>query len=414
MHFNSKLFLPLIVAIVGCYAKASENPCTVNGQKGVCLKKSECKMYSGQKGSSKAYEFNGGKYSCPNDPDADVWCCVKTVDTLINGKGVIDGRCLNTKECQGNKQTVSTPECPGSNNVKLCISGYKNTGGGGSSGNYGKPSESACRVGNQKGVCIKKGDCKMYTGQKGSSKAYEFNGNNYSCPNDKDPDVWCCVKDVTVYDNGKYVKGECLNTSDCSGKTYNYPECPGSEKVKLCLPNSGGNGGGNGGSSGSISIKSTRFAQCDYGWGSFQYDNCRECTICNWGCLVCTLTTAYNQLQGKNETPKSMCEKRLITFYNQGDVDGFTYSRLGFTQYPNPSLKLIYDTLKKGKVVPFGSSKPNAQHWVTVYGFNGNPNNLQYSDFLIHDPGDTNRSNLQQLLNDYYNSYGSTECLIYN
>ncbi|ORX43661.1 hypothetical protein BCR36DRAFT_586598 [Piromyces finnis] len=410
MRFNSKSFLPLLAAISGCYGAASEYTCTVGTQKGVCLKKSQCVMYSGQKGSAKPYEFNGSKYSCPNDPDADVWCCIKTVSTLKNGKEVLDGRCLNTSECTGSKKTVDTAECPGSNKVKLCISGYKSSTT--TPTTYPKASERACRVGTKKGVCVSKSQCVMNSGQSGSANAYEYNGSSYSCPYDSDPNVWCCVKDVNVYDNGKSVKGTCLNINDCSGKTVSNA-CPGSSNVKLCLPSTS-SGSSSGGSSGSITINSTRIAQCDSKWGSFYYDNCSGCTICNWGCLICSLTEAYNQINGKSETPQTMCNNKKITFVNEGDVDGATYSRLGFTKYSNPSLSTVYNSLKKGYVVPFGSSKPGNQHWVVVYGFNGDPNNLKYSDFLIHDPGSSNRSNLQHLLNDYYNSSGSTTCLIYS
>ena len=45
--------------------------------------------------------------------------CKNSVYRLRDGKTNKNGRCLNIKECTGEK--INTYECPGSNNVKLCV-----------------------------------------------------------------------------------------------------------------------------------------------------------------------------------------------------------------------------------------------------------------------------------------------------
>ncbi|ORX80761.1 hypothetical protein BCR32DRAFT_327578 [Anaeromyces robustus] len=150
MRFNFKL-LSILLAAPAAFGYIDQ-PCNAgNYGKGVCVKKSECTMYRNQKGSVTAYTGYAPNWPCPNDPD-DVICCVKTVSRLINGKnvssisgvksGTTSGRCLNTSNCSGIK--VTTPECPGSNRVMLCVD--KATGGGGGGGstlgqqivNYGR------------------------------------------------------------------------------------------------------------------------------------------------------------------------------------------------------------------------------------------------------------------------------------
>jgi len=86
-----------------------------------------------------------------------------------------------------------------------------------------------------KGVCIKSSDCNMYDGQDGSITKYSGSAPNWPCPDDPD-DVICCVKKVTILRDGKTKKkGRCLNTSQCITSTVSTSECPGSQRVKLCL-----------------------------------------------------------------------------------------------------------------------------------------------------------------------------------
>jgi len=93
-----------------------------------------------------------------------------------------------------------------------------------------------CSAGsNGRGVCIKSNKCVMYSGQQGKIIRYSGSAPNWPCPNDPD-DVICCVKEVTQLRDGKTKRsGRCLNVSECSGETVSTAECPGSNKVKLCI-----------------------------------------------------------------------------------------------------------------------------------------------------------------------------------
>ena len=85
--------------------------------KGICVEKSSCTLYGKQIGT--AYYYNGKtpEWLCPNDPP-DVICCVKRITTLRDGTKM-EGKCKNVRQCKGT--VVDTFECPGSDNVKLCV-----------------------------------------------------------------------------------------------------------------------------------------------------------------------------------------------------------------------------------------------------------------------------------------------------
>ena len=87
------------------------------------------------------------------------------------------------------------------------------------------------------GVCVKKSSCTLYGRQQGRAISYAGRAPNWPCPNDPS-NVICCVKVVTRLKNGVANKeGRCLNVNQCKGTTINTGECPGSNKVKLCITN---------------------------------------------------------------------------------------------------------------------------------------------------------------------------------
>ena len=122
MNYVLKLLIVLLVTQFSF--SYIDQPCDggSNG-KGVCVLETDCIMYSGQKGSAIAYAGSAPNWPCPNDPN-DVICCVKTLTQLKDGTAT-NGRCLNINECSGS--TIDTAECPGSDNVKLCVSGLFGT-----------------------------------------------------------------------------------------------------------------------------------------------------------------------------------------------------------------------------------------------------------------------------------------------
>jgi len=115
------LALPLAFAYIDQPCKAG-----IYGE-GVCVKKSDCKMYPGQIGKVTPYVGRAPNWPCPNDP-ADVICCVKRVRRLRDGKTKVNGRCKNIEKCPLSSYTrIDTFECPGSDRVKLCVPKKKTT-----------------------------------------------------------------------------------------------------------------------------------------------------------------------------------------------------------------------------------------------------------------------------------------------
>jgi len=106
------LILPIIFALSGLNEK-----CYVESEKkyGVCVNKSNCKMLNSQKGRANYYPD-----LC--ESSSDIQCCIKTVTTLRNGEELTsEGLCQNIKDCPENSNTRYTDECPGSNDIKLCV-----------------------------------------------------------------------------------------------------------------------------------------------------------------------------------------------------------------------------------------------------------------------------------------------------
>ena len=98
-----------------------EQPCDgCSNGRGVCVQESDCIIYQGQKGSAISYAGSAPNWPCPEDGN-DVICCIKTVTQLLDGTST-NGRCLNINECSGT--TIDTPECPGSEQVKLCVNTF--------------------------------------------------------------------------------------------------------------------------------------------------------------------------------------------------------------------------------------------------------------------------------------------------
>ena len=108
-----------IITLVSLVFSYIDQPCNAGEYgNGVCVKRSSCTLYGNQIGFVHAYAGSAPRWPCPNDP-SDVICCVKHVTRLRDGITYKTGNCLNVNQCKGN--VVNTAECPGSNNVKLCV-----------------------------------------------------------------------------------------------------------------------------------------------------------------------------------------------------------------------------------------------------------------------------------------------------
>jgi uncharacterized protein YraI len=115
--------LYIIITLLVSIFSYIDQPCSAGKYgNGVCVKKSSCTLYGRQQGTVFSYVGKAPNWPCPNDP-SDVICCVKEVTRLKDGVTNKKGRCLNINQCKGS--TINTGECPGSNNVKLCVANTK-------------------------------------------------------------------------------------------------------------------------------------------------------------------------------------------------------------------------------------------------------------------------------------------------
>jgi len=110
----------IILPVTFALSKLYEN-CYVESESkyGVCVNKNNCKMLEGQKGNAKLYQgFCEGS--------SEIQCCIKTVTTLTNGTNLPnEGTCKNVNECPTNSNTLYSDQCPGNNDVKLCVPNSK-------------------------------------------------------------------------------------------------------------------------------------------------------------------------------------------------------------------------------------------------------------------------------------------------
>lgn len=161
---------------------------------------------------------------------------------------------------------------------------------------------------------------------------------------------------------------------------------------------------------GSINLNTKEYKQYNY-----EYEYVRgcspACTIHRYGCLITSITMALNQIEKKNYTPVDVA--KIMSFNSDGDATYYGSSNFKATRHSNTqqALQAILKSLKNGRIAIFGSSGASGWHFVAVYGYTGNSKSpLNSNDFLIHDPGSNNRSNLYLHINVYPNN---PETIIY-
>jgi len=162
---------------------------------------------------------------------------------------------------------------------------------------------------------------------------------------------------------------------------------------------------------GSINLYTKEYKQYNY-----EYEYVRgcnpTCTIHRYGCLITSITMALNQIEKKNYTPVDVA--KIMTFNSDGDATSYGSSNFKAIRHSTiqPALQALLNSLRNGRIAIFGSSGPSGWHFVAVYGYNGNYKSpLNTVNFLIHDPGFNNRSNLSLHITVYPNS---PETIVYN
>ena len=124
-------------------------------------------------------------------------------------------------------------------------------------------------------------------------------------------------------------------------------------------------------------------------------------TFSQIGCATTAIAMVESRRRGYTVYPDEMAQELKYTpsgsVYWPTDYITVTQSE-GY-------LERIYNILRQGKVVLFGSRNSYwSQHWVVITGFSGG-NALTPAGFTIQDPGTYSRTNLQQFLDLYPNFY---------
>ena len=124
-------------------------------------------------------------------------------------------------------------------------------------------------------------------------------------------------------------------------------------------------------------------------------------TMAQIGCATTAIAMMESYRTGTTIYPDAMAAKLSYT------ASGSVYWPSNYTAVTNSSgyLSAIYNQLKQGKPVLFGATNSyGSQHWVVIRGYSGSAL-LTASGFLIHDPGSSSRTTLQQFLSSYPTFY---------
>lgn len=150
----------------------------------------------------------------------------------------------------------------------------------------------------------------------------------------------------------------------------------------------------------SISLNLPNYKQYDSRW-AYQTIGSSGQTFKAIGCLTTAMAMVESYRRNATITPLYM--ESISSYTASGDM--YWPSRYNFITSSSGYLTKLYNLLKEGKPAIIGcKNSSGGQHWVAVYGYTGS-NSLSASNFLIHDPGSSSRTTLQQFLNSYPNFY---------
>lgn len=150
----------------------------------------------------------------------------------------------------------------------------------------------------------------------------------------------------------------------------------------------------------SKSLNVTSYKQYDSRWAYATIGNSGQ-TFKSIGCLTTGMAMVESYRRGAIITPLYM---ESISSYTQG---GSMYwpARYSFVTSGSSYMSTAYSLLKQGKPVLIGAKNASGgQHWVVIYGYKGS-STLSSSGFLIHDPGSSSRTTLNQFFSSYPNFY---------
>lgn len=137
-------------------------------------------------------------------------------------------------------------------------------------------------------------------------------------------------------------------------------------------------------------------------------------TIGKEGCLVTSMAMLHSYTTCEEVTPVNM--RDMLKFTSGGALASWDLiSDLGYTvenvsgSISSTVMRHIYEILRTGCPVVFGSKKGSGQHYVIITGYTGDGVNFKSSDFTINDPGYSKRFTLA----DHLAEYGTLYKLVY-
>lgn len=149
-------------------------------------------------------------------------------------------------------------------------------------------------------------------------------------------------------------------------------------------------------SSNSIRLNVPSYKQYDERWANVKIGSYGK-TMKQIGCLTTAMAITESTRQNKTITPITI--KNTFNYTASGSMYWPSYYKT--TANTSNYLNTIYNNLKNGKPTIVGAKNSSGgMHFVVVYGYNGNDVNNKNS-YLIHDPGSSSRTTLNQFLNSY-------------
>ncbi len=136
------------------------------------------------------------------------------------------------------------------------------------------------------------------------------------------------------------------------------------------------------------------FKQFDPAWKDIRLGGYE--TMHTAGCTTTCLAMVESFLISYR-TPKTQAAN---TWYN---YDGCLAFSSKYTPYNgDDALRVVYEKLQEGRPVLYSRTNTRGvSHWVVVYGYLGDGEDLNWSDFLINDPGSDTRYTIAAFAADY-------------
>ena len=124
-------------------------------------------------------------------------------------------------------------------------------------------------------------------------------------------------------------------------------------------------------------------------------------TMAQIGCTTTAVAMMESYRTGSTIYPDAMAKR--LSYSSDGNL--YWPSHYAAVTSSSEYLNAIYQQLRQGKPVLFGAKNSSgSQHWVVITGYVGG-SSLLTSGFMIHDPGSSHRTTLQQLLQVYPSFY---------